>query len=68
MGGKHLTSYVGNKDLEKALVVGESQEMRVFSTLFGVSGVCDIWRLAQDRSRQYGFHHEMEISYKLDII
>jgi hypothetical protein len=38
--------------------------MRVYSIVFGVFGVCDLWRGAQDRSWKYGGHIEMATYYK----
>jgi len=63
-GGEHLTSYAGVRDSEKSPVVGQSQEMWVFSIIFGVFWVSDRWRGAQYRSHKDGCHHEMAISYK----
>jgi len=59
-----MTSYAGVRDSEKSPVVGQSQEMWVFSIIFGVFWVSDRWRGAQDRSHKDGSHHEMAISYK----
>jgi hypothetical protein len=32
------------KTLKKAPAIGKDQEMRVFSAMFGVFGLCDQWR------------------------
>jgi len=63
MGGAHLSFDTGTRDIKKAPAASKSQEVGVCIAVFGVSGVCDMWRRVEDRSFQDGSHHEMVNAY-----